>query len=372
MKNIFTLIFALFSASVFSQVAIGKTVVASPSVSLDFGTGNRGMILPWVTSTASVTGVVNGTMVYDLTDKKVKVKYDATWKDLSVNTQGTTVDPLTSIDGVAIQNAATENTLAKLAIGTLSATPGILVLEDTNKAMVLPKVDTPHLNIINPAPGMIAYDTFNKQLAVYNGTVWSFWGKENVSTVPTVTTGTGRVWMDRNLGATQVATSTTDAASYGDLYQWGRLTDAHQIRTSPVSTTLSSTDVPGNGNFIASTTTPNDWRSPQNINLWQGVSGANNPCPSGFRIPTVAEFQAESALFTTQNAAGAFNSPLKLTTAGYRVYNNGVLNEVGSVGVYWTSTTNGTSSAYTYFNTSNSVSSNTVRAYGFSIRCIKN
>ena len=175
MKNIFTILFALLSVSVFSQVAIGKASVASPSVSLDFGTGNRGMVLPWVTSTAAVTGVVNGTMVYDLTDKKVKVKYNAAWKDLSVNTQGTTVDPLTSVDGVLIQNSATENTLAKSAIGTLTATPGLLVLEDTTKAMVLPKIAIPHLNIINPAPGMIVYDTFNKQLAVFNGFVWSFW-----------------------------------------------------------------------------------------------------------------------------------------------------------------------------------------------------
>jgi hypothetical protein len=43
---------------------------------------------------------------------------------------------------------------------------------------------------------------------------------------------TGKTWMDRNLGATQVATSSTDAAAYGDLYQWGRRADGHQCRTS--------------------------------------------------------------------------------------------------------------------------------------------
>jgi hypothetical protein len=31
--------------------------------------------------------------------------------------------------------------------------------------------------------------------------------------IPTVTSGQGRIWMDRNLGATQAATSSTDAAS---------------------------------------------------------------------------------------------------------------------------------------------------------------
>lgn len=56
------------------------------------------------------------------------------WKDLSVNAAtGTTVDPLTSVDGTLIQNAATENTNAKVAIGTNTSTPGILVLEATNK-----------------------------------------------------------------------------------------------------------------------------------------------------------------------------------------------------------------------------------------------
>lgn len=175
MKNIIFIHLMLLSVFSSAQVAIGKSTLSNTSVSLEFGTANRGIVLPWVTSTAAVTGAVNGTMVYDLTDKKVKIKYNSVWKDLSVNTAGTTVDPLTSTDGVLIQNTATENTAAKVSIGTLTATPGILVLEDTNKAMVLPKVASPHLNIINPAPGMMVYDTTTKLLAVFNGTVWSYW-----------------------------------------------------------------------------------------------------------------------------------------------------------------------------------------------------
>ena len=177
MKYLFLIIITFFSQNVYSQVAIGKTSVSSPSVSLEFGSENRGIVLPWVTSEASVANVVNGTMVFDLTDKKVKVKYGSSWKDLTVNTNGTTVDPVTSVDGATIQdNSVIENTSAKTAIGTnLTSTPGILVLEDTDKAMILPTVASPHLNIINPSPGMMVYDNFNKVLAVYNGTVWSFW-----------------------------------------------------------------------------------------------------------------------------------------------------------------------------------------------------
>ncbi|WP_265429740.1 hypothetical protein [Chryseobacterium sp. YIM B08800] len=160
-----------------AQVAIGKEATVNTSVSLEFGESeNRGMVLPWVTSTGAVAGAVNGTVVYDLSDHKVKTKYASGWKDLSVDATGTTVDPVTLVDGVIIQDLHTEDTNAEVTIGTTQTSDtGILILEDTDKAMILPKVASPHLNIINPAPGMMVYDTTAKQLAVFNGTVWSFW-----------------------------------------------------------------------------------------------------------------------------------------------------------------------------------------------------
>ena len=160
-----------------AQVAVGKGSVQNNSISLEFGNENRGMILPWVTNTGAVSGAVEGTVVYDLSDHKVKTKNASGWKDLSIDSTGTTIDPQNStVDLATIQNnVTTENTDAAVRIGTPTATPGILVLEDTNKAMILPRVASPHLNIINPAPGMMVYDTTAKQLAVFNGTVWSFW-----------------------------------------------------------------------------------------------------------------------------------------------------------------------------------------------------
>lgn len=170
--------FTLFTTCAFAQVAIGKASVTSPSVSLEFGTGNKGILLPWVTGVLTVTGAVNGTLVYNTTDKKVYVKYASGWKDLSVDATGTTVDPITNVDGLSLQTPRNELAEAKVQIGgnpDTDTTPGILVLADTNKAMVLPKVASPHLNIVNPAPGMMVFDTTKKQLAVFNGTVWSFW-----------------------------------------------------------------------------------------------------------------------------------------------------------------------------------------------------
>ena len=181
---------------------------------------------------------------------------------------------------------------------------------------------------------------------------------------------TGRIWMDRNLGATQAATSSTDANAYGDLYQWGRRSDGHQCRTSATTTVLSSTDQPANGSFIIAPGTPQDWRSPQNDNLWQGVNGVNNPCPSGYRLPTEAELETERLSWSINNAQGAFASLLKLPMASGRNYSNGSLYSLGS-GFYWSSTVSGDDSHYLYFHSSNADMNSGFRALGASVRCLK-
>jgi uncharacterized protein (TIGR02145 family) len=181
---------------------------------------------------------------------------------------------------------------------------------------------------------------------------------------------TGRTWMDRNLGASQAATSSTDANAYGDLYQWGRGADGHQCRTSPTTGTLSSTDQPGHGDFILPPNSPNDWRIPQNTNLWQGVNGVNNPCPSGYRLPTETELNAELASWSTNDASGAFASPLKLPMPGDRGI-DGLLRDVGDFGGYWCSAVSSADSRFLFIFSEFAGMSDSQRATGLSVRCIK-
>ena len=203
------------------------------------------------------------------------------------------------------------------------------------------------------------------------GSSVNFTYKGNSVTYGTVTGVGGKCWMDRNLGASRVATLTNDANAYGDLFQWGRLEDGHQARTSVITTTLSDSDSPGHGSFIYGMSSPYDWRSSQNDNLWQGVLGINNPCPSGWRIPTSVEWDTERASWSSQNYTGAFNSILKLTPAGYRSYTNALLIASGLKGYYWSSSVSGTDISYLYFATVASIT-NKSRAEGLSVRCIKN
>ncbi len=205
---------------------------------------------------------------------------------------------------------------------------------------------------------------------------FTIFGVTGTTLCNTVTSADGKIWMDRNLGASQIATSVTDTLAYGDLYQWGRLADGHEkISSGKEFDSLSDTDVPGHSRYIMSPDTPYDWRAPQNDALWQGVSGINNPCPSGFRLPTEAEWETERQSWSPNNAAGAFASPLKLVAAGMRSPASGEIQEKNEKGYYWSSTVDGTNSVMLLLHIYDDDGPNAMvdgrRATGTSIRCIK-
>jgi uncharacterized protein (TIGR02145 family) len=202
-------------------------------------------------------------------------------------------------------------------------------------------------------------------------------------TYGTVTTATGRVWLDRNLGATQVATSSTDAAAYGAYYQWGRPADGHQTKyltnnnSTGFTNTRSATAVPSTDLWIEPTDGSNDWLSTPDNTLWTGANPATNPCPAGFRIPTESEWNAEKASWSSNNAAGGFASPLKLTRPG-------MLTGFGSGGATYIAKDNfgqyQTQTAYDngrvrYFGIEPGnawFDSNYYKSDGMSVRCIQN
>lgn len=182
---------------------------------------------------------------------------------------------------------------------------------------------------------------------------------------------TGKIWMDRNLGANRVAQSSNDTEAYGDLYQWGRATDGHEKINSGTTTTQSNSDTPGHGLFILATANNSNWRSPHNPDLWQGVNGINNPCPTGFRLPTIEEWEAERLSWSSNDADGAFDSPLKLTVAGDRSNVDGTLISINYDGNYWSSSVSGATSWGLYFGSSYATTYQYYRALGRSVRCIK-
>lgn len=189
----------------------------------------------------------------------------------------------------------------------------------------------------------------------------------------TVISSTGRVWLNKNLGATRVAESISDVNSYGYLYQWGRRSDGHQLRDSQLNLSLSASKTSAGNAFILSTSTHRDWLITPDINLWQGTNGGiNNVCPVGFRIPTADEWKAE---IDSWNGKGGFTSPLKLPLGGIRGSTKGEIGSEGITGYYWSNTPSpfGNTAYGVGFtiNDQNGAIGFTARASGASVRCIK-
>ena len=185
---------------------------------------------------------------------------------------------------------------------------------------------------------------------------------------------TERTWMDRNLGANQVAISSTDSLAFGDLYQWGRSDDGHQIRKSDTTSVLSSSSTPDHEKFILVSVAPGEpwnWFEDLNDNIWQGINGVNNPCPNGYRLPTEAEWEEEIQSWNSRNAIGAFNSVLKLPLGGSRSSSNGSIGSTGSNGSYWTSDVEGPFARALSIDDRSSGLTSSLRAIGLSVRCIK-
>lgn len=187
---------------------------------------------------------------------------------------------------------------------------------------------------------------------------------------------TGRVWLDRNLGAIQACTSSTDSACYGDLYQWGRVADGHQLRTSSGSpsqlasiSTASTEFIEGNSDWVTLT---EDDNGALRSAAWAN-GGANDICPAGFSVPTEAEITADTISASTTDiteAATAFSSFLKIPAAGYRSV-SGSISSVGSYAYLWSRSANGSNGRSLYATVASAGSNSDSRAYGYSVRCIK-
>lgn len=166
----FCISFYGFAQVYLNAIPNASTSISNNSVLLEFQPNvNRGIILPW--NSQDVMSPVNGTFILNANTKSVKAYNNGVWLDLSNGAAKTN-----SIDSSLQKSPYLENPNAKVVIGELSTAPdGILVLESTNKAMVLPYVSSPEKNIGNPAPGLMVFDPTTEMVCVFNGTEWSYW-----------------------------------------------------------------------------------------------------------------------------------------------------------------------------------------------------
>ena len=383
-------------------VGIG-TSTPNASAKVEIATTTQGFLPPRLTTSErdAIANPVDGLMIFNISTMCPNFYADSVWHEWcgtlqgvitslncgsATNTGTLTIDtPASGVsssvpytggnggthNGQTITSTGVTGLIAILLAGTFANGAGTLTYNITGTPSA---VGTASFTL------NVGGQTCNLDLTVNSGVTYPpdsvFCNDTPSAIVEVMNPTTGKIWMDRNLGATQVASSINDQNAYGDLYQWGRRSDGHQCRDSNITNILSTTPQPDNGDFIICQEciipplpSSSNWHSPTVDNLWQGVNGVNNPCPNGYRIPTEAELNQERLSWASNNKEGAFNSALKLPTAGVRNA-TGFLIGMGESSVIWSSTidTNGslylgnnnTSAIYMYF-----------RTVGLSVRCLK-
>jgi len=185
---------------------------------------------------------------------------------------------------------------------------------------------------------------------------------------------TGKVWLDKNLGATRICTSFNDTQCYGDYYQWGREFDGHQNKNSGILNTLALDITSAGSNFIA--TSDNSWLvstfdtfgTIRQAN-WTSTNGTSI-CPKGFRVPTSLELSQETIDEGVTDGQTAFENFLKIPSAGERISNTGVLSQDNII-AYWTDTPFINIASAIIIYDGNALITNISMSTGLSVRCIK-
>lgn len=192
-------------------------------------------------------------------------------------------------------------------------------------------------------------------------------------------------WAPINIGQTKISVVNDPSDVAGNLFQWGRkqaLTWKSPQFPGPVDSAAAA-----GTNFITNSTSPNDWLKVQNNTLWNSGNAAtpktiNDPCPAGWRVPSVAECNSVvgTQTWAPGGASASANGLLTVTgeagtnllfPAAGRLSNTGAVSGQGTYGFYWASAENGTSASCVYFNSATVSAFNYSRANGMPLRCVQ-
>jgi hypothetical protein len=175
------------------------------------------------------------------------------------------------------------------------------------------------------------------------------------ATVTNIPGETDKCWITKNLGATNQATSVSDATEEAAGWYW-QFNKKQGYKHDGTTRTPATT-------WISSINENSDWIP------------ANDPCTlelgSGWRLPTNTEWTNVDATGGWTTKTDSYASGLKLHTAGYLLYSDGTIFNCGSGGYYWSSTQYDESNGWNlYFNSGASAMDHNSKAYSWTVRCL--
>lgn len=219
----------------------------------------------------------------------------------------------------------------------------------------------------------------------------------------TVRAADGNIWLQQNLGSSNVATSVADEGARGDYFQYGRWDDGHQLKTSkttdiyptpnnPVGLGAGTTSfyigggTPWSGNYTGWFANPNqnDTWSAKNLSEVTEHNGID-PCKAigdDWEIPSEADWdlvmQKENIFprpdgATTGGIVRGFESNLKIAGAGSRKEATWAFE--GARAYIWTKSASKNPDFYRYVYLGVAASSTTgfggdAKSFGYSVRCV--
>lgn len=176
--------------------------------------------------------------------------------------------------------------------------------------------------------------------------------------IPVVSPITGKIWLDRNVGASESCVSGTVEECVGSRYQWGRESDGHQFLDTRINFVGRTDTLFGNGNIFFDnfdgdwTTETVDVSGDIRNAFWSQTDG-NSICPIGYRVPKIEEFNNEVINSTIDSSLGFLNIRISAPSTTYWSVSNQIFTSIP------------------FRIDGREVADDFDRVNGFSVRCIK-
>lgn len=376
MKKVFYVMLVLLLAgkvSMNAQVIVGSLDSPHEGAVLELKSDDKGFLLSRVELQGpkiwSLTGQpANGMMVFHTGNAALDIGVYTWIVDKWVKISGCeetppATDPCESAPVVTISSTPERTSItegSQVILGTVSSGGGTLSYQWYKNGIAISGATKASYTISS----IVLSDYYSCRITNGCGTGIDHWSKCGAKT------DTGwLVFMCYNLGATESPNLFSPAAAlHGAKYRFG----------AKSATVAMSADQSSSAQISGWSSKPME--SGSNVN-W---STGNNPCPTGWRLPTSDEWSqviannAQTVMGSNWTASAnnyttgrRYGDALFLPAAGYRYYLDGALYYRGSAGYYWSSTTrSSTEGYYLHSGVSETKIGSTTRSYAYSIRCV--
>ena len=397
MKQFFTLLaVVLFTATTYAQVGINNEN-SDPLAALDITSTTKGLLMPRMTNAQrqAISNPAAGLQVFVTDfDGGSFMFYDGTkWGTLSFTEKRP--DAPTIGTAVAVYAQATVSFTAPSSDGGSAITSYTATSSPDGITGTISQSGSGSITVTGLTNGIAYTFTVTATNAIGTSTASAPSGSVTPAPISQVNGSGGTyTFLSHNLGAdTSLDPHNPVVGLQGGYVQWGKPGPTNWVGAANDGVNgFAAAPTSGNSNsgaiFGWSQTTAADssWNSNTEENPVKVT--ANDPCPTGYRVPTRAEWVAVNSN-NTAFRTGPFTSSateygsalhygpdastksLTLPAAGYRFFTNGALVNRGHGGRYWSSTESGSNAYRLFFDSSSVAPADGInRASGFSVRCI--